>query len=142
MPKSIPFKLVELEPESYHILVDATINGESVKLIVDSGASRSVLDKIYDSGERVEGVSDTVAVGFMSDNVNIEIASIPSLFVSGVKFKDFPIALADLSALRELYKNITGLNVAGLLGCDFLVQNVSSINFRSKKIFIKEQTRY
>ncbi|HOZ15098.1 MAG TPA: retropepsin-like aspartic protease [Tenuifilaceae bacterium] len=141
MPKSIPFELVELEPESYHILVDATINGEPVKLIVDSGASRSVFDKIYDSGQRIEGISETVAVGFMSDNVNIELASIPSLIVVGVKFKDFPIALADLSSLRELYKSITGFNVAGLLGCDFLVQNVSTINFRSKKIFILEQNR-
>ncbi len=139
MPKSIPFKLVELEPESYHMLVDATINGEPVKLILDSGASRSVLDKIYDSGERIEGISDTVAVGFMSDNVNIELASIPDLLVAGVKFSDFPIALADLSSLRELYKNITGLSVAGLLGCDFLVQNVSSINLGSKKIFIKQE---
>ncbi|KAB2872008.1 MAG: hypothetical protein F9K37_01590 [Bacteroidales bacterium] len=139
MPKSIPFKLVELEPESYHMLVDATINGEPVKLILDSGASRSVLDKIYDSGERIEGISDTVAVGFMSDNVNIELASIPNLLVAGVKFNDFPIALADLSSLRELYKNITGLSVAGLLGCDFLVQNVSSINLGSKKIFIKQE---
>lgn len=137
MPKSIPFKLVELEPESYHILVDATIKGEPVKLILDSGASRSVLDQIYDSGERIEGISDTVAVGFMSENVKIELAAIPSLLVAGVKFADFPIALADLSSLRELYKNITGLSVAGMLGCDFLVQNVSSINFRTKKIFIK-----
>lgn len=141
MPRSIPFELFELEPESYHILVDATINGEPVKLIVDSGASRSVLDKIYDSGQRIEGVSDTVAVGFMSDNVNIEIASIPNLLVAGVKFNDFPIALADLSSLRELYKSITGLNVAGLLGCDFLVRNVSSINFRAKKIFTRKQNQ-
>lgn len=141
MPKSIPFELVELEPESFHMLVDATINDEPVKLIVDSGASRSVFDKSYDSGKRIKGISDTVAVGFMSDNVNIELASIPSLIVAGVKFKDFPIALADLSSLRELYKSITGLNVAGLLGCDFLVQNVSSVNFRSKKIFILEQNR-
>lgn len=141
MPKSIPFKLIELEPESYHILVDATINGEPVKLIVDSGASRSVFDIIYDTGERVEGISDTVAVGFMSENVNIELASIPSLLVAGVKFNDFPIALVNLSSLRELYKNITGLSVAGLLGCDFLVHNVSSINLRSKKIFIKDLIR-
>jgi len=139
MPKSIPFKLVELEPHSFHILLDATIKGEPVKLILDSGASRSVLDKIYDSGVRLEGISDTVAVGFMSDNVNIELASIPDLLVAGVKFSDFPIALADLSSLRELYKNITGLSVAGLLGCDFLVRNVSSINLGSKKIFIKQE---
>ncbi|HSA04668.1 MAG TPA: hypothetical protein P5145_03650, partial [Tenuifilaceae bacterium] len=64
-----------------------------------------------------------------------------SLIVAGVKFDDFPIALADLSLLCELYKKITGLNVAGLLGCDFLVQNVSSINFKSKKIFILGQNR-
>jgi hypothetical protein len=130
-----------LEPESFHILVDANLNGESFKLIVDTGASRSVIDKTYDSGERVEGVLDTVAVGFMSDNVNIELAMLPSLLVAGKKFDVFPIALADLSALRELYMNITGFNVAGLLGCDFLVQNVSSINFSAKKIFLKEYNR-
>jgi len=39
--------VVELEPNSYHILVNANINNTPVVLIVDSGASRTVIDKIY-----------------------------------------------------------------------------------------------
>jgi hypothetical protein len=74
MHQFIPFQLVEIETNSYHILISATIGEKPVMLIVDTGASRSVIDKTYDSGVRVDGVEDTIAVGFMSDNVNIEMA--------------------------------------------------------------------
>jgi len=47
MRQYIPFRVVELEPNSYHILVNANINNTPVVLIVDSGASRTVIDKIY-----------------------------------------------------------------------------------------------
>ncbi len=141
MTRSLSFKVVEIETDSYHLIVDAHIGDVPVKLIVDTGASRSVIDKSFDSGIRVEGIDDTVAVGFMSSNVNIELALIPSLIVGGIKFDDFPIALADLTALQDLYSKITGFSVDGLLGCDFLVKNITSINFRTKKIYLKQNLK-
>ncbi|MGE0077449.1 MAG: retropepsin-like aspartic protease [Bacteroidales bacterium] len=134
----IPFELVELEPNSYHILVNASINDTPIKLIVDTGASRSVIDKQYDPGIRIDGVSDNVAVGFTADNMTIEVALIPNMFLENFKFAEFPVALADLSSLRDLYLKMTEVNVGGLLGCDFLVKNVTSINFQTRKIFFKK----
>lgn len=135
--KYIPFELVELEPNSYHILVNASINSSIVKLIVDTGASRSVIDKAFDSGIRVDGIEETSAIGFMSDRINVALSLIPELLIENLQFDEFPVAIADLSSLREVYLNITDLNIGGLLGSDFLVRNVSSINFSTKKIFLK-----
>ena len=137
MHQFIPFQLVEIETNNYHILISATIGEKPVMLIVDTGASRSVIDKTYDSGVRVDGIEDTIAVGFMSDNVNIEMALLPELKIGNVSFENVPVALADLSALQDLYTKITSLKVAGLLGCDFLVQHVVSINFNTKKFFLR-----
>ena len=140
--KYIPFELVELEPNSYHILVNASINSSIVKLIVDTGASRSVIDKAFDSGIRVDGIEETSAIGFMSDRINVALSLIPELLIENLQFDEFPVAIADLSSLREVYLNITDLNIGGLLGSDFLVRNVSSINFSTKKIFIKNLRKY
>ena len=128
---------MELEPNSYHILVNASINSSIVKLIVDTGASRSVIDKAFDSGIRVDGIEETSAIGFMSDRINVALSLIPELLIENLQFDEFPVAIADLSSLREVYLNITDLNIGGLLGSDFLVRNVSSINFSTKKIFLK-----
>ena len=134
--KYIPFELVELEPNSYHILVNASINSSIVKLIVDTGASRSVIDKAFDSGIRVDGIEETSAIGFMSDRINVALSLIPELLIENLQFDEFPVAIADLSSLREVYLNITDLNIGGLLGSDFLVRNGSSINFSTKKIIV------
>ncbi len=141
MHQFIPFQLVEIETNSYHILISATIGEKPVMLIVDTGASRSVIDKTYDSGVRVDGVEDTIAVGFMSDNVNIEMALLPELRIGNISFENVPAALTDLSALQDLYTKITNLKVAGLLGCDFLVQHIASINFNTKKIFLRTKNK-
>ncbi|MGD9978913.1 MAG: retropepsin-like aspartic protease [Bacteroidales bacterium] len=139
MQPSIPFSIVEIEPKSYHILVNARIGDTPVKFIVDTGASRSVFDREFDSGIRIDGIDDSVAVGFMSDHVSIELALMPEFSIEGERFDSFPVALADLSSLREFYANVTGLNIAGLLGCDFLVNNVTRINMRTRKFFLKKR---
>ena len=78
----------------------------------------------------------------MSDKVNVALSLIPELLIENLKFNEFSVAIADLSSLREVYLNLTDMNIGGLLGSDFLIQNVSSINFSTKKIFIKNLRKY
>jgi len=129
---------VELEPDSFHLVVKASINGKLVHLIVDTGASRSLIDISSDSGLRVEGVDETLAVGFNTDKISIQLAIFPSIGIGGLTFSDFVAAITDLNALRSLYAKVAGMDIAGLLGCDFLVRYVSSINFRTKRIYLKQ----
>lgn len=138
MSFAIPFQLIEIEPESYHLIVKAKLNGNLVMFIVDSGASRSVLDISYDTGIRVDGIEGNSAIGFMADNVDIDIAQVPEIVIGKYTFNNLLMAVTDLSALRTVYTKLTGIDVAGLLGCDFLVDHVSSINFRNRKIFLKQ----
>ncbi len=137
MRQYIPFRIVELEPNSYHILVDATINNTPVVLIVDSGASRTVIDKTHGSHITPDEDNRSTAVGFMSDNVDVESIIIPTLQLGNITITDIPAAMADLSAIRQLYVKVTSIDVGGLLGCDFLIQHVSSINMTTQKIFLK-----
>lgn len=138
MRQTIPFRIVELEPDSFHMVVKASINGKLVHLIVDTGASRSLIDISSDSGLRVEGVDETLAVGFNTDKISIQLAIFPSIGIGGLTFSDFVAAITDLDALRNLYAKVAGMDIAGLLGCDFLVRYVSSINFRTKRIYLKQ----
>jgi len=138
MRQTIPFRIVELEPDSFHLVVKASINGKLVHLIVDTGASRSLIDISSDSGLRVEGVDETLAVGFNTDKISIQLAIFPSIGIGGLTFSDFVAAITDLNALRSLYAKVAGMDIAGLLGCDFLVRYVSSINFRTKRIYLKQ----
>ena len=44
MKSFVPLQYIPIEDDGYHIQIQATVNSHNVRLVVDSGASRSVLD--------------------------------------------------------------------------------------------------
>ena len=47
-PISIPIEIIELETQSYHLIVKCTLNGEqSGDMVIDTGASKTVFDRDF-----------------------------------------------------------------------------------------------
>ena len=44
---NIPLEIVSIDPNGTHLLLDVTINNKPLKLVLDTGASRSVFDLDY-----------------------------------------------------------------------------------------------
>ena len=42
---TIPFDLLSIEGDGFHLLVEALLNGRPAKMLIDTGASRTVFDK-------------------------------------------------------------------------------------------------
>jgi len=61
--------------------------------------------------------------------------------LSDVKFKNVQSLAADLTAVNEIYMNITGKKIGGLIGCDFLLGKVKSIDFKKKVMTVKTKKK-
>lgn len=138
MIQRIPFKIIELENHSYHILVDGKIGNVDLTLIIDTGASRTIIDKCYaNKNEKIsEGIEKPMATGFSAEQIPVELFTISKLTLEGVLFENIESLTADLSAINEVYSKITGKTIGGLIGCDFLLNKVKSINFKRRFLTI------
>jgi predicted aspartyl protease len=42
---NIPLELMNIEGDGYHLMIEAEVNEKTVRLLVDTGASKTVFDK-------------------------------------------------------------------------------------------------
>jgi hypothetical protein len=138
MIRRIPFQIIELEHQSYHIIIDGKIDDIDLTLIIDSGASRTIIDKCYaDKLEKLAlGTEKPIATGISAEQIPVELYNISKLTLEGVLFENIQSLTADLSAINEVYLSLTGKSIGGLIGCDFLLQKVKRIDFKKKYLTV------
>lgn len=138
MTLRIPFQVVELEHQSYHIIIDGKIDDTCITLIVDTGASRTIIDKSFaDKLEKLAlGTEKPIATGLSAEQIPVELYNITKLTLEGVLFENIQSLTADLTAINDIYINLTGKTIGGLIGCDFLLERVKNIDFKKKYLTI------
>jgi hypothetical protein len=130
----IPIEIIELEDASFHIMVEARFKKIKGNFIIDTGASKTVLDftfgqSIADSIEKNEDKNSSGINAMISES---HVANIPQLKIGRLKIENFPCVLLDLSHVNALYKKYCNKHIAGLIGSDFLVAHKAIINYDKK----------
>jgi len=136
----IPFQIIELESESFHIIIDGKIDGIEITFIIDTGASRTIIDKSYANilEKLPQGAETPMATGFSAEQIPVELYNITQLTLKDVTFKDIQALTADLNPINEIYSKIAGKTIGGLIGCDFLLKNIKAIDFKRKCLTISK----
>jgi hypothetical protein len=138
----IPFQIVKLESQSFHIVINGKIDGLEITFIIDTGASRSIIDKCYaDKLEKLPlGAEKPMATGLAAEQIPVELYNIAQLTLADVSFKGVQVLTADLDPINEVYSDITGKKIGGLIGCDFLLGNIKAIDFKRKCLTVAKKT--
>lgn len=138
----IPFKLIELEHDNYHILLEGHFNdGSTANWIIDTGASKSVLDnnlKAYFETVDSENEEDYQSAGINQGMMETSVGKIFYLAFGQLEITDQKVALIDLSHVNEIYSKYTPYRIAGLLGGDVLMHYRCLIDYDRKIILFKE----
>nr|WP_320117471.1 retropepsin-like aspartic protease [uncultured Marinifilum sp.] len=137
MDIEIPIEIIELENNSYHLLIKCTINSlQEGELVIDTGASKTVLDKnfvdVYEKFEQNE--SEMQSRGLGEGSIETQMGKIESFQIGELIVDDFSCALIDLSGINEMYQQYCQRKICGLLGSDFLLKHHGIINYREKKL--------
>lgn len=139
---SLPFEVIELELNSYHILIPASINGITGDLIIDTGASVSVIDRELFR----ELPEKTASLKIQSGSITGEISEVQIVEPRCVMLGDIPVSLPqlatiDLSYINEMYGSSRQRRIIGLLGCDFCLSHSAIINYRTKTFRFKKSRK-
>ena len=140
MKQKIPFKVIELEKNNYHLLVKGEISKKEYLFVIDTGASKTLIDfKVAEKLKRIPVKNEApIATGIMAEKISVELVAITSLKLNGVKFNKTEAVVTDLKAINEVYEKLTGKTIGGLIGCDFLISKISKIDFQKKYLTLKK----
>ena len=119
----VKLRKVEIPPIGMHLIIPVKINEVEVDFVLDTGASRSVVDIEFLNGiitdlELKKEESDSAGVG-ASDLASFT-TSVRSFVVGNLIIKAFEIACLDLKHVKQSYENIDETPIYGVLGGDIL----------------------
>jgi hypothetical protein len=128
----IPLKQLSIEKDGFHLIANVKINNKSARLLVDTGASRTVFDlnkkeKFIKTQELVKNKS--LSTGLGTNKMISHSSNIKSFKLDGLVIFDYEGVFIDLSIVNTSYETIKLKPIDGVLGCDLLKQFKAVINF-------------
>ncbi len=120
---NIDLELINIEGDGFHLMVNGKIGRKKIRLLVDTGASKSVFDK--DRIAAIVGNEDFenlehLSTGLGTNTMQGQMTTLKSIKIGGIIIKDSPVVILDLSHVNESYEMINDKGIDGVLGSDFL----------------------
>lgn len=133
--------MLPIEDDGFHIFVAAGINGRPARLLIDTGASRTVFDreKIRDfiSPEQVFEDIDKLSTGLGTNTMKSQTVTLDRLQLGRIILRDFPAIVLDMQHVNQSF-NLLGLEaIAGVLGGDLLNTLQARIDYRELYISLE-----
>ena len=134
----VPLKLINLQDDGFHLLVEIVVFGIKFNAVLDTGASKTVLDKstvekYIQTGELL--ISDKLSTGLGTNTMEGHTVVVPALKIGKLKLINFDVAVLDLSTISTAYETLNLPPVIGVLGGDILYQHDAVVNY--KKLLLK-----
>jgi predicted aspartyl protease len=140
----IPFRLIDIEGDGFHIVIPAHINGRKANMLIDTGASKTVFDLNRINSymkEEVQNfaVSPQLSTGLGTNSMKSHVTCIDKFRLGTFVVHHYPAILLDMTHINQSY-NLLGIKpIDGVIGSDLLVHLRAQINFGSNtfKIYPK-----
>lgn len=107
MKTSIPLELLDIEGEGFHLSFIIQIQNKEARVILDTGASRTVIDSnclesYIDAPDLKE--EDRQSTGVGSSELKSFSLHIPQLKIGDIELKDYHAAILDLQHVTSSYE--------------------------------------
>lgn len=140
MKTEIKLELIELERHSYHLLLNAKINDHPIRMILDTGASRSCFDLKFLKQINIIEVpqeSEIKSSGLGGNIGESMVANIDKFQIGDFTICDYKVIGLDLTAVNQAYSLVDVGAIHGILGGDILKIFGSIIKYDKKTLILK-----
>lgn len=143
MKTRLPIKVLPIQGDGYHLLVDAQVIDTPVRMVVDSGASRTVFDAI-----RIQSIIPDVQTeplehlssGLGTNSLQGQKVNITSLRIGDLHIVDYIAVLLDLQHINASYQMLGIEEIDGVLGSDVLLKYQAVIDYGREEIVMNIPT--
>lgn len=143
MSLNVPIQLLKIE-DGFHLLITIRVNGKPARLLIDTGASKTVFDKEmvvkFLSIERFEK-HDKLSTGLGTGTMKSHLAVIDTISIGKTKIKNYKTVVIDLSHVNRAYKQMRQKPIDGVLGSDILKEYGAIINYGKALLLLYPKKR-
>jgi predicted aspartyl protease len=135
---NIPLELMNIEGDGYHLMIEAKVNSHPVRLLVDTGASKTVFDKTRLQSLVEEGADEhyedleQLSTGLGTNSMQGQVAELDSFKFGEVEILDYPVVVLDMDHVNQSYDLLGDRGIDGVLGSDILKKYDAVIYFKKK----------
>lgn len=133
----VSIEILNLNDDGFHPLVEVVLFNRTFKAVIDTGASRTVLDKTTIEtyiDETTLLISDKLSTGLGTNSMESYTLLVKEIQIGGLSIDDIEVAVLDLSTINTAYETLSVTPVIGVIGGDILVKYNAIINYPLKKI--------
>lgn len=133
----IPFEIIEMESGGSHLLIKGEVNGHPANFIIDTGASRTVVDKnhLEKLGFQKNIIPNQVlSAGLGTNSMESFTIVLQKLSLGKFILKNFEIAVLDLSHVNTAYALLNLPFINGVIGGDILMKHKGIIHYPKKYV--------
>lgn len=134
---NIPIQLLFIEDAGYHLLVKAKVNGKTVTLLIDTGASKTVFDKgriLRFADEESFLTLEKLSTGLGTTMMETQSTVLKKFQVGKLQIADYETIVIDLSHVNLTYAKLDLPAIDGVLGSDLMVKHHAIIDYKKKEM--------
>ena len=130
----IPLHKVEIPPLGAHLIVEVSVNGIAMNFVLDTGASRSVIDLTYlKELNPTIGLEEesTLSAGVGASELQSHTAELSVFRIGNLSIENYEIAVMDLQHVKQSYEQIGEAPIYGVIGGDVLIDFKALIDYNN-----------
>ena len=138
---TISITMLNIEDDGLHLIIDAEVNNIECRLLVDTGASRTVFDqkRIFQFVKESDlEFDEKLSTGLGTDSMPTSSINLNNFNIGELSFKNFHAILLDLSHVNTSYEKMGFMAIDGVLGSEILDKYEAIINYKKRTITLKK----
>ena len=139
----IPLEIIDLQGDGYHLLIDVKVFNQSFKMVVDTGASKTVLDinMLLNTGISKEQIlkTDILSSGLGTNNMESFLIDLPVFSIKNWNVQNLSVAVLDLNSINQAYEQMGLPSIIGVLGGDILYKYGAQINYKKQSLTLNDR---
>lgn len=144
MITKIPLELIDLNGDGYHLAIQAKVNGVPLRMILDTGASRTVFDsnRIDQYVQNPEmSPNEQLSTGLGTNEMESNILQIESFIIGELHIRDYSTVAIDMVHINQTYEILEMPLIDGVLGGDILHEFQGKVDYKSEELILKFHKR-
>lgn len=137
----IPLKLINLNDDGFHLLMEVVVFKQKHYAVLDTGASRSVFDKALLEAHLPTEVTtneEINAATLFTSTTTIQ-AEIPKWKIGKLKIKKYEAVAFDLQSVSQTYEQFGHPPISCIVGGDILMEYKAKINYKKLMLVLRKK---
>ncbi len=138
----VPITIEALDGDGFHIFTEVRMEKHTVRALIDTGASKTVLDKAFAAGLRKAGPAENMesqAKGIGEEMLDTAILILPKLRLGKLKIEQLTVGVLDLGHIAAAYQTLHIRPFQMIIGGDILREYEATISYGRKRLSLRSK---